>query len=117
MKKEFASVLAAALLVGGLTTLSACGPRTAEIALITDVGDVDDESFNQASWEAVRDYAKANNKSYEYYRPTEDSTNARVQAIQQAITKGAKVVVCPGYLFEEAIYNVQEQYPEVNFLL
>lgn len=117
MKKEFASVLAAALLVGGLSTLSACGPRTAELALITDVGDVDDESFNQASWEAVRDYAKANNKTYEYYRPTADSTDARVQAIQQAIQKGAKVVVCPGYLFEEAIYNVQDQYPEVNFLL
>ena len=117
MKKEFASVLAAALLVGGLSTLSACGGRTAELALITDVGDVDDESFNQASWEAVRDYAKANNKTYEYYRPTADSTDARVKAIQQAITKGAKVVVCPGYLFEEAIYNVQDQYPEVNFLL
>ena len=117
MKKQFASVLAAALLVGGLSALSACGPRTAEIALITDVGDVDDESFNQTSWEAVRDYAKANNKSYEYYRPTEDSTNARVQAIQQAITRGAKVVVCPGYLFETALYEVQEQYPDVHFLL
>ena len=117
MKKQFASVLAAALLVGGLSTLSACGQRTAELALITDVGDVDDESFNQASWEAVRDYAIANNKTYEYYRPTADSTDARVKAIQQAITKGAKVIVCPGYLFETALYEVQGQYPEVNFLL
>ena len=117
MKKLLTGVLTTALLIGGLTTLSSCGAKTYELALITDVGDVDDESFNQASWEALRDYAQANNKTYEYYRPTEDSTDARVKAIQQAITKGAKVIVCPGYLFEEAIYNVQDQYPEVNFLL
>ena len=67
--------------------------------------------------QALKDYAEANNKSYDYYRPTEDSTDARVKAIKQAITKGAKVVVCPGYLFEEAIYNVQDEYPEVKFLL
>lgn len=117
MKKLFVSVLATTLLVGGLTTLSACGGRTAELALITDVGDVDDESFNQASWEAVRDYAEANGKSYEYYRPTEDSTDARVKSIKQAVQKGAKVVVCPGYLFETAIYQVQKEYPDVKFLL
>ena len=117
MKKQFASVLAAALLVGGLSTLSACGGRTAELALITDVGDVDDESFNQASWEAVRDYAIENNKTYKYYRPTADSTDARVKAIQQAISNGAKVIVCPGYLFETALYEVQGQYPDVHFLL
>jgi basic membrane protein A len=104
MKKLFLSALAATLLVGGLTTLTACGGKNAELALITDVGDVDDESFNQASWEAVKDYAIANEKSYEYYRPTEDSTDARVKSIKQAIKNGAKVVVCPGYLFETAIY-------------
>jgi basic membrane protein A len=117
MKKLLTSVLTTALLIGGLTTLSGCGEKTVELALVTDVGDIDDESFNQSSWEALKDYAEANNKSYDYYRPTEDSTDARVKAIKQAITKGAKVVVCPGYLFEEAIYNVQDQYPEVNFLL
>lgn len=117
MKKLFLSALTATLLVGGLTTLTACGGRNAELALITDVGDVDDESFNQASWEALKDYAIANEKTYEYYRPTEDSTDARVKSIKQAIKRGAKVVVCPGYLFETAIYQVQDEYPDVKFLL
>ena len=117
MKKLLTSVLTTALLIGGLTTLSGCGDKTVELALVTDVGDIDDESFNQSSWEALKDYAEANNKSYDYYRPTEDSTDARVKAIKQAITKGAKVVVCPGYLFEEAIYNVQGEHPDVKFLL
>ena len=117
MKKLLTSVLTSALLIGAVTTLSGCGEKTYELALVTDVGDIDDESFNQSSWEAVRDYAEEHGKTYDYYRPTEDSTDARVKAIKQAITKGAKVVVCPGYLFEEAIYNVQKDHPEVKFLL
>lgn len=117
MKKLLTSVLTTALLIGAFTALSACGEKTYELALITDVGDIDDESFNQSSWEALRDYAEEHGKSYDYYRPTEDSTDARVKAIKQAITKGAKVVVCPGYLFEEAIYQVQGEHSDVKFLL
>ena len=117
MKKLLTSVLTCALLFGAAATLSGCGERKYELALITDVGDIDDESFNQSSWEALKDYAEEHKKSYDYYRPTEDSTTARVQAIEQAITKGAKVVVCPGYLFEDAIYEVQKTYPDVKFLL
>lgn len=67
-----------------------------EVALVTDVGNIDDQSFNQSSWEGVVEFAEANELTYAYYRPTEDSTNARVESIKTAIEKGAKVVVCPG---------------------
>jgi len=117
MKKLFNLALAIVASVGIAVALSACEGLTKEYALVTDVGDIDDESFNQAAWEAVKDYAEANDKSYAYYRPTEDSTDARVAAIEQAVAKGAKIVVCPGYLFEVAIYNVQDLYPDVNFVL
>lgn len=90
---------------------------TYEIALVTDVGNIDDKSFNQGAWEGVVAYAEANGVTYAYYRPTEDSTAARVESMKAAIEKGAKVVVCPGYLFEDAIFEVQELYPEVMFLL
>ena len=84
-----------------------------EIALVTDVGNIDDKSFNQGAWEGVKKYAEDNKKTYNYYRPSEDSTEARVETIKQAIDKGAKVVVCPGYLFEDAIYEVQDAYSSV----
>lgn len=90
---------------------------TYEIALVTDVGNIDDKSFNQGAWEGVVAYADANGKTYSYYRPSEDSTEARVETIKAAIDKGAKVVVCPGYLFEDAIYQVQTEFPETMFLL
>lgn len=114
MKKAAAFVLA---LVLAASTLTACGAKENEIALVTDVGNIDDKSFNQGAWEGVEKYAKDNNVSYDYFRPSEDSTEARVETMKTAIDKGAKVIVCPGFLFEDAIYQVQEQYPDTQFLL
>ncbi len=115
MKKVLSVILAIAM----VASICACGAAkdSYEIALVTDVGNIDDKSFNQGAWEGVVEYAENNNKTYNYFRPSEDSTVARVETIKAAIEKGAKVVVCPGYLFEEAIYEVQDLYPNVNFLL
>jgi len=115
MKKILSALLVLSMLLMGLTAFAEEG--TYELALVTDVGNIDDQSFNQSSWEGVVEYAEANNITYAYYRPTEDSTNARVESIKTAIEKGAKTIVCPGYLFEEAIYLVQDEYSDVNFLL
>lgn len=89
---------------------------TYEIALVTDVGNIDDQSFNQSTWEGVKMYAEANGKTYNYYRPTEDSDAARVEAMKTAVEKGAKVIVCPGYMFGPSITEAQALYPDVMFL-
>lgn len=88
-----------------------------EIALITDIGTIDDKSFNQGAWEGVEAYAKETGKTYKYYKPTEKSDDAYIVSIGLAVKAGAKIVVCPGYLFEVPIYQVQTQYPDVNFII
>ncbi len=121
MKKIVAVLLVLVLVF----SLAACGggetetpePTTYEIAMITDVGTIDDKSFNQGTWEGVVAYAEENGISHKYYKPTEQSTDAYLAAIQLAVDGGAKVVVTPGFLFEEPIYLAQELYPEVNFIL
>jgi basic membrane protein A and related proteins len=105
------------ILAFSVMLVTACATGKYELALITDVGNIDDKSFNESAWNGVKEYATANKISYAYYRPSEDSKAARVETIGTAISKGAKVVVCPGYLFEEAIFDVQEKYPTVQFLL
>ena len=87
-----------------------------KVALVTDVGTIDDESFNQATWQGVKAYCEANGIEYTYYQPTEDSTDARCISIDQAIKEGANVVVMPGYLFGASIVREQEKYPEVYFI-
>lgn len=91
--------------------------ETFELALVTDVGTIDDKSFNQGAWEGVTKYAEQNGKTYKYYQPQEQSTNAYLETIELAIEGGAKLVVCPGYLFEEPVYLAQEMYPDIHFVL
>jgi len=88
-----------------------------ELALITDVGTIDDKSFNQGSWEGVVAYAQDNNITHKYYQPAEKSTNAYLASIDLAVTAGAKAIVCPGFLFEESIFEAQTKYPEVTFII
>ncbi len=88
-----------------------------EIAMITDIGDIDDKSFNQGTWEGIVAYAEANGITHKYYKPTEKSTDAYVAAIDLAVAGGAKIIVTPGFLFEPAIFQAQDLYPEISFIL
>ena len=87
-----------------------------KVALVTDVGTIDDESFNQATWQGVVAYCEANNIEYTYYQPTDDSNDARCISIDQAVAEGANVVVMPGFLFGVALIYEQDKYPDVYFL-
>jgi basic membrane protein A len=88
-----------------------------ELALITDIGTIDDKSFNQGSWDGMARYAREKNISHKYYQPAEKSTDAYISTIALAIRGGAKLVVTPGFLFEAAIFAAQDRYPEVKFVL
>ncbi len=87
-----------------------------KIAMITDSGDITDESFNQITWETVTAYGEANGIEYEYYKPAEDADEERINSIDLAIAEGANVIVMPGYLFGPAIAEEQELYPDVTFI-
>ncbi|MEG2697734.1 MAG: BMP family ABC transporter substrate-binding protein [Ruthenibacterium sp.] len=114
MKKLFALLLILAL---SLSVFSGCGGKKAELALITDLGTIDDKSFNQGAWEGLVKYAAENKISSQHYEPTEKSTDAYLAAIDLAVKNGAKVIVTPGILFEEPIYIAQSTYPDVKFVL
>ena len=85
-------------------------------ALVTDGGTIDDESFNQACWQGVEAWCTANGIEYTYYQPTEDSTDARVQSVAQAIAEGADTIVMPGYLFGATLTMVMEEFPDTHFI-
>ena len=120
MKKILSLILALALAVsccalfGG--TAKAEDAVITKVALVTDVGTIDDESFNQACWQGVKAWCEANGIEYTYYQPTEDSTDARVLSVAQAISEGANVVVMPGYLFGATVLTVQDEFPDVYFI-
>ncbi len=115
MKKILSITLAMMLLVVSLAGCS--GNKGAEIALITDKGNIDDKSFNQGAWEGVVEFAKAEKISHNYIKPEEANDAGYLAAIDLAVQGGAKVIVTPGFLFEVPVYEAQTKYPEVKFIL
>jgi basic membrane protein A len=124
MKKIIALTLAALML---FAVMAGCGSKTPaataapesiikKVALVTDVGTIDDESFNQATWQGVEAWCKANSIDYTYYQPSEDSTDARAASIAQAVSEGANVIVMPGFLFGVNVMEQPPEYPDVYFL-
>ena len=98
------------------TTAAVVENNIGKIALVTDVGTIDDESFNQACWQGVEAFATANGIEYTYYQPSEDSNDARVASVAQAVAEGADTIVMPGYLFGATLTVVMNMYPDVNFI-
>jgi len=100
-----------------LSTACSKNVQKFDLALVTDLGTIDDKSFNQGSWEGLYKYATENDITYKYYQPAEQSNSAYLSAIDLAVRGGAKIIVTPGFLFEAPVYVAQDRYPNVNFIL
>ena len=92
---------------------------TYQIAMVTDVGQLKDGSFNQFTWNGVKMYAYENGKTYKYYQPANGSSatdDDRIKAMTDACEAGAEVLVTPGFLQDTALEAVAPQYPDVQFV-
>ncbi|MCR5403812.1 MAG: BMP family ABC transporter substrate-binding protein [Butyrivibrio sp.] len=87
-----------------------------KVAMVTDYGDITDESFNQSTYEACKAFGEANSVDFTYYKPEGDSTAERVAMIDKAVADGYNIVVMPGYAFGEAIQETADMYPDVKFV-
>ena len=87
-----------------------------KVAMVTDYGDITDQSFNQTTWEAVVAFGKDNNVETKYYKPTSNDTAGRVASVELAIAEGYNVIVMPGYAFGGTIVEVAPNYPDVKFV-
>ena len=87
-----------------------------KIAMVTDSGDITDQSFNQNTYESCKEWAEANGASFTYYKPEGDSTSDRVAMMERAIEDGYTTLVLPGYLFGEAIVELADENEDVKFV-
>ena len=134
MKKFFALILA---LVMSLSLVACGGSKTEEkpaeekpaeteqpaeatpdyaVAMITDYGDITDQSFNQTTYEACKAYCDTNGIQFNYYKPAGDSTAERVAMVEKAVDEGYTVIVMPGYAFGETITQVADEYSDITFI-
>lgn len=116
MKKilSFALIL---VLVGGL--LAGCGAAVEEsfsVGLITDVGGIDDKSFNQSTWEGIEQFQNEYDGVTTKYLQS-DSDADYIPNLSTFSDEGLDLIVAPGFLFEEAMTEVSENFPEQNYLI
>ena len=129
MKKFLALILALVMAL----SLVACGEQkqpdpqkpdntgdnaetTYKVAMITDYGDITDQSFNQTTYEACKAFAEANGVDFQYFKPAGDNTADRVAMIESAIDQGYNVIVMPGYAFGAAIAETAPNFSDVKFI-
>ena len=121
MKKRIAAmVLAGAMALSlapayGVTEVKAAAGDM-KIAMVTDSGDITDQSFNQTTYEACKAWSEENGSEFNYYKPESDSDEARNASVDQAVADGANVIVLPGYMFAATIVEQSEMYPDVKFI-
>ena len=123
MKKLVAFILCMALVITCVACFAACNPKeddnndnAMKVAMITDYGDITDQSFNQTTYEACKAFSEDNNLGFKYFKPAGDSTEARVASVEQAIQEGYNVIVMPGFAFGETVVEVAGTNPDVTFV-
>ena len=87
-----------------------------KVAMITDYGDITDQSFNQTTYEACKEYCDAAGIDFKYYKPNDNSTAGRVAMVDAAVADGYNILVMPGYAFGGTIVESASMYPDVKFI-
>ncbi|MBQ7418336.1 MAG: BMP family ABC transporter substrate-binding protein [Oscillospiraceae bacterium] len=120
MKKILALVLALCMVFA----LAACGSSSStastaaktKIGMVTDVGGVNDKSFNQTSWEGLQALA-AEDSSFEV-NYLESKTDADYQTnINTFIDEGYDLIICVGFMLADATREAAEANPDQKFAI
>jgi basic membrane protein A len=121
MYKKFALIVVLVMVFS--VVLAACGGGSDDcsnedvfcVGLVTDVGEVDDKSFNQSAWEGVQkalDDGVADKVEYIETKDAKDyGTNIALFA-----DEGYDVIVTVGFGLGEATAAAAAEYPDVDFI-
>jgi len=90
---------------------------TLKVGMVTDSGSIDDKSFNQGTWEGVKEAAEEFDLQIKYLKPAGTTDADYIKEIGNLIDSGYKFVVCPGFKFESSIFEAQDRWPDAKFVI
>jgi basic membrane protein A and related proteins len=89
------------------------------VGLSTDTGGIDDKSFNESAWKGVQAYGETNNleegSGYDY--TTSKSDADYIPNLTSLAGAGYSLVVSVGFLSEDAVNEVAQQFPGTDFAI
>ncbi len=88
-------------------------------AMVTDIGGVDDKSFNQSAWEGLQAFGKENGlekgNGFDYAQSNDKSDY--MPNLTRLIRDDYKLIFGIGFELKEDIAKVAEQYPDTQFAI
>ena len=123
--KRVKQLLTLLLVVVLVLPVTGCGSSIADddydgeykVAMITDAGDITDQSFNQTTYEACKAWCGEHDVPFTYKKPDGDTDYARVAMVDVAVAEGYNIIVMSGYIFAGTLVDVTYKYPEVKFIV
>ena len=118
MKKILALVLALCMVFA----LCACGSNGAKksdkikVGMVTDVGGVNDKSFNQTSWEGLQALAAADDSFEVKYLESKTDADYKTN-INTFIDEGYDLIICVGYMLADATKEAATANPNQKFAI
>lgn len=90
------------------------------IAMVTDVGGIDDKSFNQSAWEGVQQFGKENNLErgdggFDYLQSNDDADY--IPNLNRLVQRDFDVIFGVGEIIEEAVTEVAGQRTDSDFVI
>jgi len=122
MKKLLVFILSLTLVFA----LSACGDddevtevtETFQVGLVTDLGGIDDKSFNQGTWEGVELFAAEVDLPEDNYRYLQSASDADyLPNISAFSDEQLDLIIMPGFLFGDSLTEAAAIYPDQQYLI
>ncbi|MCJ7550971.1 MAG: BMP family ABC transporter substrate-binding protein, partial [Anaerolineae bacterium] len=116
MYKRLSMVLVSVLLVGFV--LSACGGGAGsdfKVGMVTDMGGIDDKSFNATSWKGVEMAEEEFGVQGDYLESQQQTDYA--PNITQFVNQGYDLIVTVGFLLADDTANFAIENPDVSFAI
>lgn len=94
---------------------SSSAESNVKITMVTDMGGVNDQSFNQGAWEGLQELGEETGAKVSYTESKQESDYAT--NLDKAVDAGNMLVWGIGYAMADAVENAAKQNPDVNFAI
>lgn len=121
MKKSLTVLFATALITLFLCACSSSDHHSSDlikVGMITDIGTIDDKSFNQGVWEGIVNYqTDMGTIDASYIAPAGEQTSDYLTAITTLHDSDHEIIVAPGFVFEVVVNEAAETFSDTIFIL
>lgn len=114
--KKFLAIALALVLVLSMSSMAFAEERKILVGVITDVGGINDKSFNQTTWEGLTALMEQNPNVEAKYLESKAEADYGTN-IETFIDEGCDLIICVGYMLSSACRTAAEEYPDQKFAI